>query len=308
MNRSPVRRLPAVALLTLALGSAAHARADGPIVVDTAGARFELYLHEAPADFDPTPLVDWLTDAANTVSRYYGRFPASPVRVDLDLFPGGGTVGGSASGDEGARIAVTVGGFSSPAELARDWRLVHEMIHLALPRLPRAHHWLVEGLPTYLESISRARHGKLDDDFIWRGFLRGMPHGLPRGTEAGLDGSTRWGRVYWGGALFCLYADIGIRRATNNERSLRDAVRAIVDAGHDLTDKAELEPLLSIADRATGTTVLTELYRVAGLGRWAPDLKALWRALGVELSGDAVVYDDDAPLAAVRRAITMDAG
>ena len=304
MRRAFYRRLPLIVIALL--GVASKAGATDPVVVDASGARFNLYLHEAPADLDPTPFIEWVTGAAGTVSRYYGRFPTTPVRVDFDLFPGGGTVGGSASGENGARIAVTVGQFSSPGELARDWRLVHEMIHLALPTLPRAHHWLVEGLPTYLESISRARDDQLSDDFIWRGFLRGMPNGLPGEHEAGLDGSTRWGRVYWGGALFCLYADIGIRRATRNERSLRDAVRAIVDAGHDLTRTAELDTLLAVADRATGTSVLTDLYRAAGSARWDPDLDALWHALGVRLAGEGVVFDDDAPLASVRRAITIE--
>ena len=30
-----------------------------------------------------------------------------------------------------------------------DWILVHEMVHLAVPRLARAHNWLHEGLATY---------------------------------------------------------------------------------------------------------------------------------------------------------------
>ena len=34
------------------------------------------------------------------------------------------------------------------------------------------------------------------------------------------------------------------------------------------------------------------------------DLDALWNELGVRLRGDRVVYDEGAPLAAIRRAIT----
>jgi hypothetical protein len=36
----------------------------------------------------------------------------------------------------------------------------------------------------------------------------------------------------------------------------------------------------------------------------SPDLAQLWQRLGVKLVGDAVEFDDAAPLAAIRRAIT----
>jgi hypothetical protein len=36
----------------------------------------------------------------------------------------------------------------------------------------------------------------------------------------------------------------------------------------------------------------------------APDLDALWRELGVQPRGGGVSFDDDAPLAAIRAAIT----
>ena len=35
-----------------------------------------------------------------------------------------------------------------------------------------------------------------------------------------------------------------------------------------------------------------------------PDLAALWRDLGVTLQGNGVTFDDGAPLAAIRKAIT----
>jgi hypothetical protein len=36
----------------------------------------------------------------------------------------------------------------------------------------------------------------------------------------------------------------------------------------------------------------------------SPDLDQLWKELGVERRGETVVFDDSAPLAAIRRAIT----
>jgi hypothetical protein len=37
---------------------------------------------------------------------------------------------------------------------------------------------------------------------------------------------------------------------------------------------------------------------------YAPDLDALWRQLGVSVRDGRVVFDDSAPLAAIRQAIT----
>ena len=53
--------------------------------------------------------------------------------------------------------------------------------------------------------------------------MRDMPKGLPQAGDQGLDNTATWGRKYWGGAMFCLLADIEIRKAT--EQSPRPAGR-----------------------------------------------------------------------------------
>ena len=273
------------------------------MTVASGGGTLRIHVSGANDDFDPAKFRAWIQYSADIVSRFYGRFPVDDARLDLDLFPGGGMMGGSAFGEPEARIAVSAGIYNELTDLKKDWRLIHEMIHLAFPRVPRRHRWIEEGLATYLESIARARGGELDAEFVWRGFVEGMPHGLPNADERGLDGNFRWGRVYWGGATFCLYADIEIHRRTGNRKSLGDAMRGIVAAGLDHRDRAELLPLLEAGDRATGVGVLVELYEKAGKARWEPDLEALWRDLGVTPAGGDG-FDDDAPLAAVRKAIT----
>jgi len=54
-------------------------------------------------------------------------------------------------------INVSVGTGVTDSELRRDWVLVHEMIHLALPNLERRHVWLAEGTATYVESVAASR-------------------------------------------------------------------------------------------------------------------------------------------------------
>jgi predicted metalloprotease with PDZ domain len=104
------------------------------------------------------------------------------------------------------------------------------MVHLALPSLAERHHWLEEGLATYVEPIARARAGILTPERVWRDFIDGLPQGQPESPDRGLDGTPTWGRTYWGGALFCLRPDVTIRQRTDNRMGLEHCLRAILDA------------------------------------------------------------------------------
>src|SRR5260370_685962 len=134
------------------------------------------------------------------------------------------------------------------------------MVHVALPQLSGEHVWLEEGLATYIEPIARAQAGLVPSEYVWRRFLWGMPHGLPQAGDLGLDHTHTWGRTYWGGALFCLLADIQIRTRTENHHSLQDVLRAIVEAGGNNEVQWPLAQLLRVAAEAAGTPVLSELY------------------------------------------------
>ena len=94
--------------------------------------------------------------------------------------------------------------------------MTHEMVHLAFPSVPDEHHWIEEGIATYVEPIARAQVGDLSPEIVWRELVDGLPKGLPAPGDHGLDNTHTWGRTYWGGALFCLMADIEIHRRTNN--------------------------------------------------------------------------------------------
>jgi hypothetical protein len=50
--------------------------------------------------------------------------------------------------------------------------------------------------------------------------------------------------------------------------------------------------------------VLSDLYEKMRAQPYAPDLDALWRELGIVVRGGRVTFDDSAPLAAIRQAIT----
>jgi hypothetical protein len=245
----------------------------------------------------------WIERSARTVAAYYGQFPARHTSLLVVPRAGRGVSGGRAWGHRGAAIRITLGEQATETDLAQDWVLVHEMIHLAFPTVPSRHHWIEEGLATYVEPIARAQQGHLDVAVVWSELAAGLPKGLPQPGDRGLDHTRTWGRTYWGGALFALLADLEIRRRTDNRRGLQDALRAILAAGN-IETAAELPAVLEIGDRATGVSVLGELYVRMKDSPSPVDLDALWRDLGVRADGDRATLDDTAPLATTRRAIT----
>ncbi|MGA9604489.1 MAG: hypothetical protein WBQ82_10280, partial [Methyloceanibacter sp.] len=212
-------------------------------------------------------LMDWLTTSAKAVSVYFGKFPVKSARVLIVPAPGGGVQSGTTFGYRGAAIRLIVGSDVTKAELTDDWKAVHEMTHLALPDVEDSHLWLAEGIAVYVEPVARVQAGDLTAEKIWGDMVRDMPKGLPQPGDHGLDHTPTWGRTYWGGAMFCLLADVEIRKETDNTKGLQQALRGILDAGGDHEkdwNDWPIERIVSVGDKATGTTVLSDLYKVMG--------------------------------------------
>ena len=243
-----------------------------------------------------------LLRASAAVSAYYGRFPVPDVSV-IVLPSAGADIFGMQLGNGGAALVLFIGADIDDRELARHWVLTHELLHLGFPTLGRRHLWLAEGLATYQEPIARRRAGLLSEDELWRALLDGMPNGLPNATDGGLDGSMRWGRTYWGGAIFCLLLDVEIRARTDNRLSLDSVARAILLGGGDTSMRWSLEQTLAAGDAALDRPSFSELYAEHAAAPVTVDLPALFQRLGVRRDGDAVRFDDGAELAHVRRAI-----
>jgi hypothetical protein len=65
-----------------------------------------------------------------------------------------------------------------------------------------------------------------------------------------------------------------------------------------------IDDVLRIGDAATGTRVLQDLYGETRETAAAPDLELLWNRLGVPQDPKSEPFDDHAPLAPIRLAIT----
>jgi predicted metalloprotease with PDZ domain len=281
--------------------------AFGPLEVTrlrAAGGALEVALAPGQRALSREAILDWVERAAAAVAAVYGRLPVP--RVAVLVLPGSRrAVGfGSTLGHGGASIVVWLGAQAREEDLRRDWVLTHEMAHLGLPNLPRDQRWLEEGLATYLEPVARARAGQISAEEAWAGLVAGLPKGLPRDGDGGLDGTRSWGRTYWGGALFYLLADLEIRERTGNRRSLDDALRGIVAAGGTIAVRWPVARALEAGDRSAGVDVLRRLHARLGATRDEVDLDALWARLGVRQQAGAIHFDDAAPLAAIRRSLT----
>ena len=273
-------------------------------VLDVPGGKIDVAFPDDPMQPTSKDLLRWVRSAATAVSQYYGRFPVPHLTLRIRTDDRPGVRHGVTYPRYGGLIMISVGRNTSTDDLDDDWTLTHEMVHLAFPNMPDDQHWIEEGISTYVEPVARAQAGQLPAAAVWKEFARNMPQGQPAYGDHGLNNTHTWGRTYWGGALFCLVADVRIREKTHNRKGLQDALRAISNSGGNITEDWEIEKTLTLGDKGTGTTVLRELY---GEMRDKPspvDLDALWQKLGVELKGGNVIFNDNAVDASIRKAIT----
>jgi hypothetical protein len=293
-----MRGLTLVSLLLFSTAGAAHE--VPPFSLEVEGSKLRVEIGEDPP-VSRLAIHRWVERSSAMVVNYFGRFPVDDLKVEI--VTGGARSLGWGQHFRGRRLEIHAGRRTTTGDIERDWVMVHEMMHCAFPWLERRHRWMREGLSTYLESVVRAEAGVLTADDVWERWLDRMHNGLPDPGDRGYDFSRSWGTTYWGGALYWLLADIEIREATANKHSLKTALRAILAEGGSSRKQQPVEKVLAIGDKATGTTVLQDLYANMARKRGDVDLPALWAELGVSEAGGQVRYDKGAKLAAVRAAM-----
>ena len=202
--------------------------------IEVGGSTLDVFIDSDQFELGRTARLNWVTRCANAVMAYFGRFPVANARVYISVSGDGRVSNGVSYGEGGAHCRIAVGRHATPDVLYSDWELTHEMVHVSFPSVVDHHHWIEEGIATYVEPIARASIGILTAEQVWGEMLRVWRRASLRRAIAGstgLDRTHTWGRTYWGGALFCLQADVEIRRRTGNAKGLQDALRAINRAG-----------------------------------------------------------------------------
>jgi hypothetical protein len=302
---------------------------------EATGATIDIAVLRGRRRADDALLARWIGATAKTLDSVFGRFPLDraqlfvvPVRRSREVEKGKTLAAG------GGSIALVIGAGAGEAELRGDWILTHELFHLGVPSFRREGRWLDEGLATYYEPVLRTRAGIRSDVELWTEFADGMPRGLAYAGEQSLLATDRHERLYWGGAMFALEADVLIRSRSRGTKSLDDGIRAALARGAEATAMWSLPAYLRVIDEGTGLTVLRELYEATakrgfldacgesgsfefGLNKRAaksePDpcalsdrdvLRGLLRSLGVTRSASgSVELVDEAPLSPIRRTL-----
>ena len=300
--------MPLLLLSFITIPIVAEGRVARTMAVSVSGGVIEITFPEAPTKVSRQDLLDWVHAAAEAVSNYYGRFPVPRLALSIQAGSGSGVRHGVTYPRDGGFIRITVGEEAEVSQLKDDWILTHEMIHLAFPSMPKEHHWIEEGISTYVEPVARAQVGQIPITEVWKQWIRDMPQGEPGPGDEGLDHTPTWGGTYWGGAMFCLVAEVRIRERTQNRKGLRDALRGILNAGGVITQNWDIKRALEAGDKATRADVLRTLYTEMATKPDPVDLGELWQKLGVRMEDGEVVFDDSAQEAAIRKAITAPPG
>src|SRR6202035_1645198 len=162
------------------------------------GASIEVSLGPGTIDVGRASVLAWVSNAANAVSEYFGPFPVEHPRVMVRPSEGRGGVfhGTTFGGQRGAFTRISVGQATSEKQLDDDWMMTHEFIHMAFPDVSGDsddHHWMEEGMATYIEPIARAQIGRMTPERVWGDFVRDMPQGFPRGGAQAWIGNPRGG-------------------------------------------------------------------------------------------------------------------
>lgn len=249
-------------------------------------------------------LLDWVRRTAEAESNYWRGFTARQLMLAMVPMESRRSVGfGRTVTGGGATVMIEVGDQVDKRVLFNQWVLVHELIHTGMPYINGRGTWLMEGAATYVEPILRSRAGWKTEDEVWKEWIDNMPRGVGV-FSVGLANSVGQ-QNYWGGAIFMLLADVGIRRATKGAKGLEDCLGGVLWSGVDATQRITVQDFARACDRASDSDVFSTLLERYFNRQQPVDLAALWRDLGVTEANGRIVYDDKASDAEWRRMIVM---
>ena len=274
--------------------------------LDVAGGSINVVFANGAAGLDRERVLRWVRKSARAIATYFGRYPTRTYGL-LVVAESGDRVGHATTyGYQGSATRIYVGTETREQTFSEDWVLVHEMVHTALPDLPRRALWLQEGGATWIEPVARAQVGDLPAAEVWRQTVSGMPKGLAPIGAGGMDGTREWGRLYWGGAIFWLKAEIAVYHGSQGRFLLRDALRAVNRASGGNTVEWSPEEMMAVGDREAGTAVLSNLYEKFSSHGFDGRLPELFEQLGVvpDESGN-LRFIQNTDLAELRRRITV---
>lgn len=298
-----------IVFCTIASTQSVFAETSQPVVLLSSGAHIEVEFVDGIPQIGKQAICSWIERCAKAIATYYGRMPVKRLRIKVHN-SSGDEIGFATAGVERgvAEIEIPVGFHATKRSLDEDWVLTHEMVHLGFPIVAWKDRWLTEGMATYIEPLARLQIGNIDEKEVWSDLIKNTPKGQPRRENETLVGARRIDRIYWGGAIFCLVADVEIRKKSKNKIGLQDVLRFIPRAGANIYSDNEPREALSVVLKSTELKsygeLLLNLYDRYNSTAVSANLDELFSYLGVSrLSGGAVNLNNRAPGASIRKAI-----
>lgn len=281
-----------VALLMAYMLCVSPGQAERTRTLTVVGGKIIVQIDDGKLNLTDEEILSWVKRSSDAIVEYFGRMPLERTVLKITPIKERGVGYATAtSGDNGeALVEVPLGRATTAKDLERDWILTHEFVHTNFPLATGKHGWVSEGIAVYVEPLARMQAGQLEKSKAWGELMRDLPQGLPKHGDKGLSGTPTWERTYWGGALFYLMADLEIRKRTDNEKGLQDALRAIAHAGGNICSDWSVEKCFEIGDRATGVNVLQEMYAKMSTAPVSVDLPSVWKQMGMKLHRDEAVF------------------
>lgn len=254
---------------------------------DAAGCHFEV-VTLAPITATREGLERWLGDAARAVAGGWGTMPPTKALVILrpsnarTFGAGDAVLFGSAMHGGGSTLLLYIDAGADDASLPGEWIAVHEMVHLAMPRVRSGDPWFTEGVATYYQEILRARAGMISANDAWRrlgeGFARGRRQSgraTLRAESDAMNARHAYQRVYWSGAAIALLLDVELRQ---RGRTLDDAMREMTSAFGSGRRPASADEVLTHLDDWLGEPLFTTTAAKHLASRAFPDVDAALRS------------------------------
>jgi predicted metalloprotease with PDZ domain len=110
-------------------------------------------------------------------------------------------------------------------------------------------------------------------------------------------------RVYWGGAAVAFAIDVAVRKDSNGEKSLDDAMRFLRECCGEAKHKWDADALLGKLDTWYGKPIFSETAQPLLAQEEFPDVEAIFTELGIDTFAGRMGLDDAHPMAAQRRAM-----
>lgn len=265
----------------------------------------ELYL-VGPSRASDDVLRLWIEQATRASEHLYGPQMPKLVHIVIVAWPGRTELGSFGTVLRPLRPSVVIffGGDAAQFPLHDDWVATHEIFHVGNPLMRQKVPWFVEGFTTYYQDVLRARVGALTAQEtwsdLWDGFNRHcQPSGTSIATEsANLRKTHHYTRVYWGGACVAMLLDVEIRKKSQGKRTLDDVMRSLRQQS--LHGRLDEDAVIEGLGKASSPALVRRYLRE----QRALPLRETLTSLGVVPTGaDCVQLRDDAPLAAIRRAM-----